>query len=567
MASPIRWLVACLLVLGLLSSVADFFNRQTSVIVGDLNNDFDTTSTIDVVKATKLDHLIVRGDLRRGDRLKLLEPLVFLRFETLAYPAKATFLDLRTGRSVEVADVPGKHTFTFAPWRLMQIAIEICAILLLVARGSRPGVMPLCIFLFLDQFLFAAYGGFLLGTPGYCTFEFLKPPLDFVMMAALISFATAIAAKTTPARVISIFGYVGAAAMGIALALQDVAVLAGVVTVDQRWIIDTTYLAVKAALLFIALAIFALGARASSGADRRRTVILGIATLIGSSIDLYSLFGGPSYYDAFEATIALAAITVMATGLVYGIVVEHLFDIAFVVNRAVVYGATSAFVVLSFVAIEWVVGWSASSLGHVDSAALQLALAIVVALSLRPIHGRVDRFVDNAIFAARHRSANALRRFADDCGEYRSEAALLAATLDTLHTYARVSACGVFLLDEEGDLHPRASDEAYAQTWSGDDVAVVRMRTSRKVIFRSELPQLRLADVAFPMLRRRTLIGAIACTLPARSEPYSPEECDALETVAREVGASLTALEAVAAQRLATENTELRARLAIEGLR
>jgi hypothetical protein len=66
------------------------------------------------------------------------------------------------------------------------------------------------------------------------------------------------------------------------------------------------------------------------------------------------------------------------------------------------------------------------------------------------------------------------------------------------------------------------------------------------------------------MLRRRALIGAIFCTLPARAEPYSPEERDALAEVAREVGASLVALEAAAAQRLAGENAELRARLALE---
>jgi hypothetical protein len=257
----------------------------------------------------------------------------------------------------------------------------------------------------------------------------------------------------------------------------------------------------------------------------------------------------------------------MATGLIYAIVVERLFDIAFVINRAVVYGATSALVILSFVAIEWVVGWTASSFGHIDSAALQLGLAIVVALSLRPIHGRVDAFVDNAIFAARHRSANALRRFADDCGEFRSESALFAATHKALHGFARVSACGIFLADEQGDFVAKMSDTAFPESWSGDDGALVRMRTSRGAVFRGDDSRLSLADVAFPMWRRRALIGAIVCDLPDGAEPYSPEECEALAIVAREVGTSLVALEAAAAQRLTAEIAELRARLAVEGLR
>ena len=168
------------------------------------------------------------------------------------------------------------------------------------------------------------------------------------------------------------------------------------------------------------------------------------------------------------------------------------------------------------------------------------------------------------IFAARHRSARALARYAEDCGEFREAATLLRATLATLRIYARTSECAIFLADEQGNLYAECADGIAVAKLGVDDPAVVRLRTSRAAVDRASYANFTAADIAFPMLRRRDLIGAIFCTLPARAEAYSPEELDALAAVAREVGASLVALEAAAAQRLAGEVAELRARLALE---
>jgi len=63
------------------------------------------------------------------------------------------------------------------------------------------------------------------------------------------------------------------------------------------------------------------------------------------------------------------------------------------------------------------------------------------------------------------------------------------------------------------------------------------------------------------MTRRGGLAGAILIALPPRSEPYTPQERDAIATVARNAGAVIVALEAAAVQRLTLENALLRDRL------
>ncbi len=556
MASVLRRILVCFFIYGLAMSIGDLFQYRMSSLTWDLDG------VGDVQRLTSVEGLEVHGDARPGDKLKATLPTAASRLGTLPYPSRAEFTDLRTGHRVELSDtkLAPSHPIFAITADLVRILIECGSLVLLVAKGAKRGVVALSVFLFGTVYFIASVSGMVLGDAGIIIYELPRQALQIAEFAALIYLAATFAPKTAATRRIATIGYVLASLSGLALLGFNATVVMTGIAID----LTRADRYVEAVLLCFAFALFVLGAVASRGSERRRIAVLGISTLIGSSIGLYSLFGGSVTYDAFEAYILLASLLVMAVGLVYGIVVEQLFDIAFVVNRAVVYAVTSAFVVLSFVAIESIVGWAASSFGHVQSAALQLALAIVVALSLRPIHSRADAFVDNAIFAARHRAANALRRFADDCGEFRTSDALLTATLDTLSTFARVSACAIYLADEQGDLHSAGSEGILSADWSGDDVAVVRMRTSRAPIARASFPQLANADIAFPMLRRRSLIGAIACLLPPRAEPYSPEEHEALSHLAREVGASLVALEAIAAQRLAAENADLRLRLGIQ---
>jgi hypothetical protein len=519
----------------------------------------ETTGTPDLVRVGDLSELTASGDIRSGDILRYGQPKLLLRMGALAYPARATFTNLRTGTIVALTD-PAERPSSFRLREFVRLILMLTALALVVVRGRQPAVLALAAYIFLNEFALEALSGNWLGTAAALTFGTLQGFLAVVASACLVYLASTFAPKSQATNALLLLAYAGAAVF----AFCELGSIAADVLYGTQWDADGHLLyVVQIALTCVALVVFVTAARAADPSDRRRILILMAATAIGSAYTLIGLFGS-AFFSELQENLAVLATVIMAIGLVYAIVVEHLFDIGFVVNRAVVYAVTATFVVSAFVAIEWLVEHAAASFGHVQGAAIELALAIAVALSLRPIHKRVDAFVDGAIFAARHRAANALLRFAEDCGDFREADALLRTTLSTLRIYARTSRCAIFLAAEDGDLYAKYSDGIQIAKLGVDDPTVVRLRTSRAPVDRAGYALLTVADIAFPMLRRRSLIGAIFCSLPARAEPYSPEERDALAEVAREVGASLVALEAAAAQRLAAEVAELRARLALE---
>jgi hypothetical protein len=489
------------------------------------------TGLPDRVRVENLEHVTVTGDVRPGDTLRLGEPKLLLRTYTLVYPASATFTNLRTGATVTLTD-PAERPASFRLRLFIRQILMLTALVLLVIRGRQPAVLALATYIYLVEYTLPAFSGYWLGTWGATAYVALQGPLGVIQAGTLVYLASTFASKTRGVKTLLFAAYIGTALF----ALFEVASVVAAGLYGEQWDPGASLLdVVQIALTCAALVVFVISARAAESGERRRILILMAAAAIGSAYTIIGLFGN-AVFTTLQSDLALASVVVMEIGLVYAIVFERLFDIGFFVNRAVVYAVTSAIVLLAFVAIEWLAAHEAETLGHFESSAIQLGLAVVVALSLRPIHHRVDEFVDGVIFEARHRAANALHRFAEDCGEYQEADALLRTTLATLKMYGRVSECAIF----------------------------VRLRTSRAPFDRISYGHLTIADIVFPMMRRRSLIGAIFCTLPSRSEPYSPEERDALAEVAREVGASLVALEAAAAQRLAGENAELRARLALE---
>jgi hypothetical protein len=517
------------------------------------------TGIPDRVRVENLRDVVVSGDVRVGDTLEFGEPRLPLRMYTLVYPSRASFTNLRTGAVVTLADSADRPA-AFRIRELVRQLLMLTALVLLVIRGRQPAVLALATYIYLLEYTLNTFSGAWLGTWGAAAYVVLQGPLSVIAPGALVYLASTFAPQTRGVKTLLFAAYLGT----VLFVLFEVASTVAEARYGAQWD-PTAFLldVVQIALTCAALAVFVIAARAAESGERRRILILTCATAIGSAYTIIGLFGNEVYTNV-QADLALTSVVVMEIGLVYAIVVERLFDIGFFVNRAVVYGVTSAIVLLAFVAIEWIVAREAEELGHFESSALQLGLAIVVALSLRPIHHRVDEFVDGVIFEARHRAANALKRFAEDCGEFQEADALLRTTLATLKMYARVSECAIFLADEQGNLYAECTDGISVAKLSVDDPTVVRLRTSRAPFDRISYGHLSIADIVFPMMRRRSLIGAIFCTLPSRSEPYSPEERDALAEVAREVGASLVALEAAAAQRLAGENAELRARLALE---
>ena len=550
MAAALRPWLLVLFVLGFAVSLSDFpFAPRTQLSgrlepVPGLTDTFRTTSTRRLV--------VVGGTLAAGDRVTLMDPTWQNRLQ--AAPLDSPPLRVRserTGQTLFLSAKPPARTWLSA---ILRVIVELLAIVLLVARGAAPGVAPLAAALFFGQFFLFAHSGTALGPAWNAFYASITQAGEIAASWALMllgrRFAPSTRATRWTFRVVSAAAFAAAA---ITVAAQIERAVAGRIEPFGFLMLQ----AGAAIPLAGALLIFARGIAATEGSDRRRLVILTAALIAGNTDTLLQAVSTNITFSAWQVNVSLAGAIIMTIGLAYAVLVEHMFDVALVVNRAVVYGATSAVVVLAFIVIEWFVARTATQFGHVGSTIVELGLAIAVGLSLKPLHARTDRIVDAVIFAARHRAANAILRFADECGECRTVESLIQLTLETIRLFGRTAGCALYLADENGDLIMAPGGDLVTLRLDADDAAVIRMRASRAPVERASFPQLREGDYAFPMARRRGLAGAIVCALPPRAEPYSPEERDGLAVLAREVGTAIIALEASTAGRLAAEAERL----------
>ena len=221
-----------------------------------------------------------------------------------------------------------------------------------------------------------------------------------------------------------------------------------------------------------------------------------------------------------------AGIFLIPLGLTYAAVSRRLFDLGFVLNRAAVFAGVSAIVVGAFVLLEWTLGAWFERSGHDTGLAVNAALALVMGLSLRVVHHRVDRVVDTVFFRKRHEDEMALRAFAREAAFITDAPTLLERTRETILDHSDAS--GVSIVVPSGaELN---------------DPAVLAMRASQNAVDLHGYKTQLAGEYAFPMLVHGTLLGVLVCGEKKNGERYAPDEVDALKTVAHGVGLALDGL-------------------------
>ena len=265
---------------------------------------------------------------------------------------------------------------------------------------------------------------------------------------------------------------------------------------------------------------------AASGADRQR-----LAWVFGPFAIFWAVWFAQQYAQVFDTTtlwltIENAALLVVPLGLTYAALSRRLFDIGFVINRAAVFAGVSVIVVGSFVLLEWALGKWFEGTSHATSIVLNAALALGFGLSLRFIHARVDRFVDNVFFKKRHDDEAALRRFAREAAYITDRETLLERTHVEVLEHSDAPDARVLL----------------AEHIEANDPAILAMKTWHDAIDLHGYTTAIQGEYAFPMLAHGELIGVIACDARTNGEAFAPDEIDALKTVAHGVGVALHSL-------------------------
>lgn len=228
-----------------------------------------------------------------------------------------------------------------------------------------------------------------------------------------------------------------------------------------------------------------------------------------------------------------ASLFIAPLGLTYALLGRKLLDVGFALNRAAIFTGVSVIVVGVFVLVEWVLGEWLQNASHAANVAVSGSLALVLGFSVRFVHGRVEHIVDNVFFRKRHENEAALRAFAHEAGYINRPDALIARTIAVIERHADASYVQLAIGDGRG---------RYGDVDANDPTIVALRAWSRPVDLHGLETALR-GDLAFPMVARGTLVGALVLGPKRSGETYAPDESDAIMQIAHSTAASLAVLE------------------------
>jgi hypothetical protein len=233
----------------------------------------------------------------------------------------------------------------------------------------------------------------------------------------------------------------------------------------------------------------------------------------------------------------------MPLGCAYAILRYRLLDIAFVVNRATVFGITSLLVLAALALVDLGLQNLLGSWLSYTGMYVQLGLALAIGIGTRPLHDWVDRVVDDVFFRQRHETERALRQFARDVTYIDDSKVVLDRTVETVARAAQLR-CVLLLMTGDSLTTAAVSGDATALApLDRNDGAVVRLLATREPVDLHQVDTELTGDFAFPMFARSRLIGVLVCSGKTDGPTaYAPDELDAIAAVAQSSGLALDLL-------------------------
>lgn len=213
----------------------------------------------------------------------------------------------------------------------------------------------------------------------------------------------------------------------------------------------------------------------------------------------------------------------------YALLNRRLLDIGFVLNQAAIFSGVSIIVVSLFMLGEWVLGTWFSQVSHTTNFAISAALVVGLGFSVRAIHTRVEHVLDRVFFRKRHNDEAAIRSLAEEASDATDAATLVRRTKETLETHADAAFVTLAMADGSG----RYGDV------SESDAAIAALQERHKALDLHTLSTQLRGELAYPMIARGQLVGALILGPKRSGESYAPDESRAIMQLAREVGGAL----------------------------
>ncbi|HVC37116.1 MAG TPA: GAF domain-containing protein, partial [Gammaproteobacteria bacterium] len=231
------------------------------------------------------------------------------------------------------------------------------------------------------------------------------------------------------------------------------------------------------------------------------------------------------------------------SGILYAILRHRMVDVSVVIDKTLVYGATTTIVVGILAAVNSLA--LRATLGEGAGLLLQIVVPLALGIVLGKVRTYMDRTVEQVFFRRRYLAQQALKRFAKRCGHIEEVARLLDTAVAEIRRHTRAPAVALYETADEGYARLRQAGEgAYPQQLDKDDPAVVAARAERKAIDLAGLASgLGAEGCMFPIIVLGRLRGVLVCA-NRPGEHYASDEIKLLTRVVRDVGAAWRILRA-----------------------
>ncbi|MGH8396649.1 MAG: GAF domain-containing protein [Gammaproteobacteria bacterium] len=267
--------------------------------------------------------------------------------------------------------------------------------------------------------------------------------------------------------------------------------------------------------------------------------------LFSTAVLLVSIFLSNTSVMDIVTTLAVQStfIGIGFCGFTYTVLRHRVVDVSVVLDRTLVYGATTALVVGIVAAMNSVA--LRATLGEHTGLLLQVVIPLALGIVLGKVRIYMDRVVERVFFRRKYLAESALKAFARQAGHMESASKLLDAAVREIQRNMNAPAVAIYSAEKQGykRLRQTGADE-FPEELDIDDAALVALRTERAAV---ELPDVGSAmgddGCVFPMIVLGNLRGAVVC-LNQPSVHYAMDEKMLLTQVASDVGAALRILRA-----------------------
>jgi hypothetical protein len=269
----------------------------------------------------------------------------------------------------------------------------------------------------------------------------------------------------------------------------------------------------------------------------------------------------PSLYFLGNVALMIAAFCPLA--LLYAVFRHHLLDISFVVNRALVYTALTALIVMVVGFVDWLVGKYLFE----TRAALVLEAGVTIGLGfvLQRIHGVLENAVERVIFARRHAAERHIERVIGGLAFARTHVAILQSVVEDPRSALDLASCAIFMDDGQGLTLQRSEGWKAGETprIERDDPLARLLLLERHAL---SVPEAHWhakilenvpgsLDIAVPLFARNDLLGIALYGRHRNGTAIDPEE---RQLLGRLCSAAAIAFEAVDLAQAREELTALR---------